>query len=218
MKTLVILKFLFFICWTTFGQGNKVDIKAIEKIANTPVYEELFERYSSNDTTLTLEDYIIIYYGQPFQNGYSAYGSHDSVQVLRNYLNSDEEDINFNKVLEFTNDILGEYPFNIEHIYLNAVAYYNLGEDIESQKWLYKYDKLISTILSSGDGTTENTAMIVIKVSDEYSILSALELEVLSQSLTNKKNKYYDYLELKENELGLEGLYFDIGLFYGKNF
>lgn len=218
MRTLVILKFLFLICLATFGQDNKVDIKSIEKIAKTPFYEELFERYSSNDTTLTLEDYKIIYYGQAFQIGYSAYGSHDSVQVLRNYLNSDEEDIDFNKVLELTNDILDEFPFNIEHIYLNAVANYNLGENIESQKWIFKYDKLISTILASGDGLTEKTAMIVIKVSDEYSILSALELEVLSQSLTNKKNKNYDYLELKENEMGLEGLYFDVDLFFGKNF
>lgn len=113
---------------------------------------------------------------------------------------------------------MDEFPFNIEHIYLNAVANYNLGENIESQKWIFKYDKLISTILASGDGLTEKTAMIVIKVSDEYSILSALELEVLSQSLTNKKNKNYDYLELKENEMGLEGLYFDVDLFFGKNF
>jgi hypothetical protein len=50
--------------------------------------------------------------------------------------------------------------------------------------------------------------MFVIRVSDEYSMLDVLGFEsVDNQSMLENK---FDYIQVGENEYGLEGLYFDI--------
>ena len=99
---------------------------------------------------------------------------------------------------------------------MTAIAYNKIGIVDSSAIWFYKYDKLIRTIMSSGDGKTEKTAFIVVKVLDEYSILNALRLQFKRQALTSKKKKYYDLMNVAQNEYGIEKLYFDINLFFGK--
>jgi predicted RNA-binding protein associated with RNAse of E/G family len=84
--------------------------------------------------------------------------------------------------------------------------------------WFYKFNSLVKTILSSGDGRKEKTAFVVTRVPDEYLILEVLGLQMESQALTGKRGKRYDVLYLTENEHNLKSLYFDINLFFGKGF
>jgi hypothetical protein len=215
MKKLVMIKILVLIALTCLGQTKQVDLNMIKGI--TPAdYESLYERYILNDTTLSLGDYQIIYYGQAFQKIYNPGARHDSVRALNMYLNSARDTVDFKKVLNFTQLILKDFPFNIDEIYLNAIAYNKIGQSDLSKKWFYKYDKLVKTILSSGDGKSEKTPFIVTKVSDEYSIIDALDLRPTGQALIRKKKKFYDLMNVGQNNLGIDHLIFDINLFFGK--
>ncbi len=98
----------------------------------------------------------------------------------------------------------------------SGIAYNKLGLKDSSDVWFYKYDKLIRTIISTGDGKNEDTAFIVTKVSDEYSILNALGLQFTGQVLTANKNKYYDLMNVAKNDYGIDKLFFDINLFFVK--
>ncbi len=119
-------------------------------------------------------------------------------------------------MLSYTNQILTDFSFYIEHIHITGIAHDELGIKDSAAIWLYKYDKLIRTILASGDGKTPKTAFIVTKISDEYWILNAFGLKFTEQSLINKKKKYYDVIHLAENKYGISKLYFDINFFFGK--
>lgn len=70
--------------------------------------------------------------------------------------------------------------------------------------------------MSSGDGKTPKTAFIVAKITDEYSILNALRLKFKGQALISMKKKLYDLMNVAQNEYGIDKLYFDINLFFGK--
>jgi len=206
---------LVLITLASFGQIKPIDLNEIKSIANTDTYNKLFDRFLTNDTTLSLDDYVIIYYGQAFIDNYKPNARHDSVRALNMYLNTSRESVDFQKVLNLTKQILNDFPFNIEQIYITGIAYDKIGEHDLSKLWFYKYDKLIRTIMSSGDGKSEKTAMIVSKVTDEYSILNALGLSFTGQALTSKKKKYYDLMNVEQNDYGIDKLYFDINLFFG---
>ena len=79
----------------------------------------------------------------------------------------------------------------------------------EVQAYIDKYIKLSSAIISSGDGTSEDTAFKVISVNDEYQILNnVFKVEGLKQqSLVNK----CDLMEFESSPY-YEGtqIYFDI--------
>jgi hypothetical protein len=216
MKRILSIQILLFLAITSIGQTKTVDLNVIKNFSTKDNYAKFFDRYLTNDTTLTIDDYQIIYYGQVFQDSYKPNLRHDSLKVLNKYLNNSIDSINFNKVLNYTKLILKDFPFNIKEVFMTGVAYDKLGIVDSAKIWFYKYDKLISTIMSSGDGKTQKTALIVTKVIDEYSILNALELQPTEQLLTNKKRKYYDLMVVAANDQGIDRLYFDISLFFGK--
>ena len=213
----IILGFaIFILSQHLFGQENVFNLKEIKHISKTDSYNKLFDRYIANDTTLTLKEYQIIYYGQAFQSDYNASSRHDSVKILNQYLNQDIDSINFKKVLEYSQLILSKYPFNIEQIYINAIAYERLEDYDKAKMWFFKYDKLIFSILGSGTGKSRKTAMVVTKITDEYSMLNALGLQFTGQSLIKKRGKSYDYMSVADNDMNIKGFYFDISLFFGE--
>jgi hypothetical protein len=216
MRKFAMIQILVLFTMTSFGQIKPIDLNEIKSISTTDNYKRLFDRYIANDTTLLLSDYQTIYYGQAFQDNFRPGARHDSIRALNLYLNSTKDSVDFRKVLNYTQQILKDFPFNIDQIYITGIAYDKIGEQDLSKLWFYKYDHLIRTILSTGDGKFEKTAFIVIKVTDEYSILNALGLNYTGQSLTSKKKKYYDLMSVAQNKYGIDKLYFDINLFFGK--
>ncbi len=213
MKKLLIYFFVLF-SLPCFAQPLNLD--DIEKQAKSKTYEKLLTRYNNNDTTLTLQDYRLLFYGQVFQQNYSAYSNHDSIDALTGLLIKDKESIDYKKVLSYTALILNEYPFNIEQVFITAIVHEKLGNKNNTKCWFYKYNALIETLLSSGDGKSPETAIVVTKIKDEYAILSALGLKFQQQTLIHENGKQYDKMNVAENDYGIETLYFDISLFFGK--
>lgn len=216
MKKVLMIQILALIAMISFGQKVPIDLDKIQSIAKSDAYNILFDRYNANDTTLSLNDYVTIYYGHAFREDYEPNAIHKSEEALNIYLKNNTGPVDFKKVLVYTNLILYDHPFNIEQIFMTGVSYDKLEDNETSKPWFYKYDKLIRTILSSGDGLTEESAYIVTKVPDEYAILKALRLELTGQSLIYRENKKFDMISLSENSYGVENIYFDINLFFGK--
>lgn len=218
MKKTIFLSFLSLFIYTIYGQEVKVDLDLIKKVAITEDYQSLMKRYQNNDTTLTLQDYTNLYYGQAFQKTYNGYSSHDSLSVLKKILNVQKDSLNIQRASSCINKILIESPFEIQLMLTAAYLAEKTNQPDKAKKWIYKYNMLIKTLLNSGIGKTHETAIMVIKVSDEYAFTNAIGLQVTSQALVNKNNKAYDLLKVANNNLGVTELYFDISLFFGKLF
>lgn len=215
MRKLLLLHFFVILCIATYGQITPVDLKEMKTMATSPTYDQLFQRFQQNDTALTLTDYRTLYFGHAFRADYRPYARHDSIRALNTYLNT-VENPDFNKVLNYTRLILKEYPFNIEQIFLTGIAYDKLDKKAQARIWLKKYENLLTAIISTGDGRSAQTAFMVTKTSDEYNVIRAFRLRLTSQSLIMENNHNYDKMDLEENEHGIEALWFNVDLFYGK--
>jgi hypothetical protein len=218
MKRLFSITIAILLTGLLFAQTEPVDFKKVKSFAMSEKYDQLFKRFYINDTTLSLEDYRMLYYGQAYRDNFQPYASPDSARALREYMNANEDSIDYREVIRYTHMILEEFPFTLEEIYLSAIAFGRLGEEEQSMLWFYKFNSLVKAILSSGDGRKEKTAIVVTGVPDEYVILGILGLETESQALTGKRGRRYDVMSLKGNEYNLKRMYFDINLFFGKGF
>ncbi|MBX3044373.1 MAG: DUF4919 domain-containing protein [Candidatus Kapabacteria bacterium] len=180
-------------------------------------YPKLFERYSENDTTLTLDEFRRLYYGHALQPYYNPNISRtdDSARTLKDLLRNRSND--FGRLNNLCKFVLRLDPFWIDALYILSISSEMLGDLETSEYAVYKHTMLLRTILQSGDGRSYQSAFTILSISDEYSLLNALGLKFKEQALMHNDGKPYDYLAVEpDDELEIEGLYFNIELFFGK--
>jgi len=189
---------------------EKPDYKKIEaETKNTKsafYYPALIKRYKGYDTTFTPEEFVYLYYGSLYNHSHSIWGSSDDNKKLRNILSKDnltEADLDTLMILE--KGKLEEDPFSIRDMNTLAYCYEKKGYKDSSVLTDYRSDKVIRTILSSGDGKSGKTGFHITTVSHEYDMLRALGLRSGGQSLVGN----CDVLHVKENDRGIKDVYFD---------
>ena len=201
-----------FLGGASFGQNFEAPVykkieKAVKKKSSSLYYPNLMERFLAADSTLSLEERKHLYYGYTFQDDYSPYASSDYQDSLRTLFNSGElSEDDIRKTVAFSDSVLAQNPFDLRAINFKLNAFNRLKLQKEFDQSVIRMTMILDAIMYSGDGMTKETAFYVITVSHEYDVLSILELNSVGQSLI----EHYDYLELAENNAGIEGLYFDI--------
>jgi hypothetical protein len=183
--------------------------KAIQKEGTRFYYPVLMRRYLAADSTLSKEEKRHLYYGFVFQPEYRPYMRSDSMDSIRQIL--EREEIPSAKelalIVQHADAILMEQPFDLNALNYQILALDQLGYVSEIKEKVTKYLTIIDAIVSSGNGLTKNSAFYVIDTSHEYALLDLLGFQFGgSQTLID----HFDYLTLRENDAGLEGLYFDV--------
>jgi hypothetical protein len=171
-------------------------------------YPELLERFAFADTTLTLEEKRYLYYGFTFDDRYSPYGMNEELNKIREIFAKDSLVIKDHvKVAKLADDVLKQNPFNLKAISFQLTALEVLGH---YEKYNLRLDQawmILDAISSTGDGKTMESAFFVTETSHEYIMLDVLGLRFGgTQSLIHP----CDYLEVQENEGGIEGVYFNV--------
>ncbi len=198
-------------------QGREIlipDYSSIEQIVKDSnslfFYPRLLKKYENNDTTLSLREYRMLYYGYFFQDDYSTYNAYEEVDdTARALLNrgklSKEQ---WQTVIRLEKKSLQNDPFELKKLNVMFIAYKKTGDSLNAGVYLDKIKKIAFTILSSGDGQSDTTGLHVLSISDEYAMVKILGYEYGGeQQLTNGQ---CDYLTLKDNNDNVKGLYFDV--------
>ncbi len=190
------------------------DYNEIEKLTKDEgsmfYYDNLFSRYMNNDTTLSLRDYRMLYYGNFFQDSYKPFYHSPQADSIKLLLTNNEEltTRDWEELVRLGTANLQQNPFDLKGINIVWVSHKTLGDTIEARFYFDKLKKLVQTILASGDGLSEETAFHVLNVAHEYDIINILGYEFGGdQQLTDN---HCDYLSLKHNDDQLQGLYFDV--------
>ena len=157
---------------------------------------------------LSKEEKHHLYYGYIFQDGYSPYGSSDysdSINYVMN-LDPDSNDV-FQKMITYSDSVLAKFPFSINALKYQSIAYMNLGDKKNEEILMNKVDVIFTALFNSGDGITKESCFYVINAHHEYEMLYILGFDFGGEQ---KLIEHYDYLKLAKNEQGIEGFYFDI--------
>jgi hypothetical protein len=217
MKKPLIIIILLLTCLAshTYAQRKiyKPNYKKIEKEINKKksdnYYPKLFARYQNNDTTLTEEQYTLLFYGATAQPGYIPYGGStysDSTGKLYDKKLLTLAD--YDSAIYYENLGLKINPFSLRDLNILSYSYIKTGNDSLANLINFKKEKIIKTILSSGDGRTQERGFFVITVSQEYDLLQILGFDFSGEQTLTQTG--CDYLGVKENKYNIKGLFFDV--------
>ena len=195
------------------GGYTAPDYKKIEKVTKDKnsinYYPKLLSRYTGGDTTITVSEMEMLYYGWFFCDsvafmGISTGGSRDSINAIHKRGVATNEDRR--QLIKYYKEELSSAPFKLGTINALANLYEKLG-DPKAEVYIHNLRMLCNLILSTGDGLTLKSGFHVNNISDEYSLLSVLGLEFGGeQSLISD----CDYLKVAENDQHIKGIYFNV--------
>ncbi len=182
--------------------------KNIKKEKSNLYYESLMDRFSAGDSTMTLEEKRHLYYGYTFDEKYSPYSRSDYGDSLRVVLNKENLDsLDLIKVVDYTNKMLLDKPFDLRALNYQLYSLEQMGNKEIFDKRVTQLRTIVDALMSSGNGKSKKEAFYVIYTSHEYDLLDVLGFQFGgSQSLI----EHYDYLTVTENDVGIEGLFFDV--------
>ena len=215
-KQLIILLSLICLLGSNIYAQHKIrkpDYKKIEKAINKKksdkYYPKLFDRYQNNDTTLTDEDYTLLLYGAQSQPGYAPYSPSPYSDATAKIYNKPSLTLaDYDSAIDYETIVLKQNPFSLRDLNILAYSYIKTGDDSLSNLINYEKERIIKTILSTGDGKTQETGFYVITVTQEYDILQILSFDFSGEQTLTPTG--CDYLGVKENKYNIKGLFFDV--------
>ncbi|HUZ61406.1 MAG TPA: DUF4919 domain-containing protein [Hanamia sp.] len=159
--------------FSVFGQNNfsRVNRDSVKFLisdqSKDTYYPKLMKRFNDFDTTLTLKDYRLLYYGFVFQKEYSS-GFYQDQREITLLINEKK----FALAIKTCDSILQKVPVSLIANYLKGFAIYMIrNTDSNYLRYRTRYSKLREAILSSGNGLTCSTSFKTIFVSDDYEIM-----------------------------------------------
>lgn len=194
---------------------QKPDYKAIKELTSDKsspyYYDKLFALYKQNDSTLSLKDYRMLYYGYYYQDSYKPYTNYNNKAFKKLGHIYDKKDYNkrdLERVIKLSIEYLEDNPFDARKLFDVYTAYKLLGDTVTGVPYLNKAMGIAKAILSTGDGLTKETAYHVLHISNEYFVILALGYDEDDDRMLTEE--WCDYLSLKDNDDGVKGLYFDV--------
>jgi tetratricopeptide (TPR) repeat protein len=196
---------------TELTSSNKPNFKEIEKSIKDKTspffYAKLMERYTNNDTALSIEEYHYLYYGFSFKDSYSPYGKSALNEELRKQISEK----NTEKIIELEKKILAEFPFNLRDLNTLTNALDKKGDKEQADLYYKKLLGVAKAIMATGNGLTDSTAMYVISVDHEYDMISLLGYQFGGgQSLISNKSGSMDKMKIQKNDNNIDALYFNV--------
>lgn len=191
----------------------KVDYGKLEQLTidstSNSYYSLLMDRYQKGDTTLSNDEYRILYYGYTFQKEYDPWWRSSQIETLEIIYSKEEYSQNdCDTIVKYATESISDFPFDLRQINMIGYAYHLKDNDSIALKWASKRNGIVDAILSSGDGRTCESAFSVISVSHEYEILKVFGLSSKTQSLSSDNR--CDCLTIETPSGKTDYMYFDI--------
>jgi hypothetical protein len=168
MKFTIILLLSVALSGVTFAQKNSftpVNMEAVK--AATKDYAKLLNRYNAFDTTLTIDDHRILYYGAVYQPGYSP-----DPELKQKEINAAITKRDFANVVVLCDEVLKKYPISLTANFAKGLALVSANaNDTVYSNYMNRYANLLRTIASSGNGKTAKTGFKTIFIADEYEMI-----------------------------------------------
>lgn len=157
---------------------------------NDDEYQSLLARMKNGDNV----DYTQL------RQAYAKSPDYDPYSINIGQLKSDMHEAasrgNCESALESARRILETHFLSIDAHAAAAHCYEKLGRDEQvAQEWAVARG-LIQSIFQSGDGKTPETAFIVVTLEEQYTLMSAMQLQRRSKSLIHHDGHVYDMHEV----------------------
>lgn len=171
-------------------------------------YDSLLNRFQTQDTTLSIVDLQAVYYG-------SAFYGNPSNGLNNKRLNAIFEAEGNKGAILYVDSVLTSSPLNLDALRTRFILAYNENDSVATRAYLWKYDRLVDAIYATGDARSEENALHVVCVDDEYTIMYyVMQVNPEGQTLTSSLCDKIDIVTKNGTRLPV---YFDVQLVLALN-
>ena len=171
-------------------------------------YDSLLSRFQAQDTTLSIVDLQSVYYG-------SAFYGNPSKGLNNRRLNAIFEAEGNKGAILYVDSVLTSSPLNLDALRTRFILAYNENDSVATRAYLWKYDRLVDAIYATGDARSEENALHVVCVDDEYTIMYyVMQVRPEGQTLTSSLCDKIDIVTKNGTKLPV---YFDVQLVLALN-
>lgn len=119
----------------------------------------------------------------------------------------------FKKAIKNADVVLQNDYSDMNAHFAEYIAYRELGDGKQADFHHSVFDRLVNSILKSGDGRSKESAYVVVSVDEEYVVMRVLGLRLKNQSLVRDNGHSYDVLQTEGVKSGEKAeLYFNVDL------
>ncbi|MDI6739507.1 MAG: DUF4919 domain-containing protein [Candidatus Edwardsbacteria bacterium] len=189
--------------------------RAVSDTGSAYFYPRLWKRFLRFDTTLDRRAYAHLYYGHVYQGDYNPVNT-ELIEREREFLECDKAKKRA-KAAAAARALVDTDPLNLKYNHYAGMSLLRKGDTVSARRYRGRWTSLINLILASGDGRSDSTAYVVIRVPDEYQVMGHLGLEPTAHFFRGGpagKRLYRDVFELKPNKIGFDKIYFNTNWSY----
>ncbi len=218
MKNALTTIFSLIITFIIYGQ-EKIDfdytkdydsiLKMSKDKTNKLFYNDLFERFQKADSTLTNYELVTLQIGYTDNPKYYPY---QDIGLEREIWSLNEKG-EFELAKKKLDTLLSNNPFNILGHREMSYVQYKLGNKKNGYLHYKKFELIVTSVLSTGDGTSYETSWFTLSPADgQWIIKLAFRQEICSMSSGSDHNgNFHDILGIKfEDSEDCKELYFNI--------
>ena len=182
----------------SFASKNKllIDYKEVEDFVtqNPQGYDELMKKFHADPMSLTDEEVAMLYYGFTFTKDYDP----NHIDMLSEPAKLIREG-KYQEALELCEKELQKAPVSFSLLLKAGMLSVQAGHP-DAQKYIQKTGRIMGSIMSSGTGYSQEKAIKVIFISDEYAIFR----DVMTFKLTQQEfvDSRYDRMTLETGNKG----------------
>lgn len=136
-------------------------------------YPKLLKSFLSNDTVMTEDDYRYFYYGTMFQEDYNPYRADpfegEAKRLSPLYSKTEHLTRNeLNAIQELARKSLANNPLDLRQLNYLVYCYEKNKKTNLAKIWRNKFDHLLMTIARSGEGSSPESALVVVYPAHEF--------------------------------------------------
>jgi hypothetical protein len=182
-----------------FAASAQIDsVTIVGQIKTKGGYEKLLNRFIESDTTLTITDFKLIYYGFRYQAAYKPLESEFTENILKAYNKAGR----YPDALAIADTVLTENPVSLRGYFEKA---YTAEQSLDRTTEMYnmkRYIVLCNTIKNSGNGTLESP-YVALSINDALEFMAYLRLPALDDRKLENGQIEFDLAKNKQKKIHL---------------
>lgn len=180
------------------AQLNFNNILAIGERVSTDstLYAGVAARFTEGDSSLTLDDLQVLYYGSVFQPGYNPYREASIIEAADALSRRNRHYESMNLLDNF----LQRNPASLRALLDKAYLSWVINDSLHTEENYQRYFSLLEVPLQSGNGKSFETAFILRSEQDEELVLDKLDYVALRASMVRYKGLTYHIVTAAEDK------------------
>ena len=193
-----------------FVFGETIGVLQQKVAEDSTLYPRIVERFVNNDTTLTLNELSLLYYGSAFIPGYDALQEERILDAGSSLARREKYDL----AIGLFDNFLGRNPACLRGLLEKGYTHWLTKDSLIAEPTYQRYYQLLQVPLKSGTGESPEKAFVLRSIQDEDLVLNELGWLIQGESLLERNGQYFNKANCikEDNQNTTRDFYFNVDL------